>query len=128
MVKYEMEDIEVVMETTGLNKTEAEKYFVQVAKDLGEEAECSLDVLDVIHYETEAKANGTRKEYVTTQKKTTKKPREKKIDKAKQEIIDIIFEALIDYGYDDAVIVNPDKLIEFEDFSINLVRHRPKKG
>ena len=127
MVKYDEEDIEIVMKATGYDKAKAEKYFIEVAKDVEDEAESSLDVLDIIHDEVKAKANGCRREYVATEKTKNRKPREKKVDEEKKKIIEILQKALTENGFN-AIISNVDKSIDFDCYSVNLVKHRtPKK-
>lgn len=126
MVEYDDEDIEIVMNATGYDKAKAEKYFIEVAKDIGDDAECSLDILDIIHSEIKAKANGCRREYVATEKTKNRKPREKKVDEEKKKIIEILQKALTDNGYS-ATIINVDKAIDFDCYTLNLVKHRPPK-
>lgn len=60
---------------------------------------------------------------------TTKerKPREKKVDDEKKEIIEILAKALTDNGYN-AIITNVDKEIDIDGMTVNLVKHRAKKG
>lgn len=65
--------------------------------------------------------------------KKSKKPREKKENPLKKEIIDIIFQTLSDERchFDAVTIRNNEKYIDFSvknrDFTINLVEHRKKK-
>lgn len=126
MVKYDMEDIEIVMKVTGYPKEKAEKYFLEVAKDVGEDAESSLDILDIIHEEVNIKKNGSQREYVATEKTKNRKPREKKIDEEKKKIIEILQKALTENGFN-AIITNIDKAIDFDCYTLNLVKHRPPK-
>lgn len=68
------------------------------------------------------------KNYTQAQvEKTPRKAREKKIDEEKKSIIELLQKCLIENGYISAVITNVDKNIDFEDFTINLIRHRKKK-
>lgn len=75
--------------------------------------------------EAEIKAKGI-KNYVLSEPKKATKPREKKIDEGKAEIIKILHKALTDSGYD-AIISNVDKTIDFGCYTVNLVKHRPPK-
>ena len=76
--------------------------------------------------EMEIKAKGIKNYVQTDVEKKAKKPREKKIDEDKKKIIEIIEKALTDNGYN-AIIVNVDKQIDFGEFTVNLVKHRPPK-
>lgn len=59
-----------------------------------------------------------------------KKPKTRKENPEKRALIEIIYQALVDSGYN-AVITNPEKVIEFsiagQDYSISLTAHRKKK-
>lgn len=61
--------------------------------------------------------------------KKERKPREKKENPLKKQIIDIIFQALSEKY--NAKVTNAEKYIDFSvdglEFTINLVQHRPKK-
>lgn len=61
--------------------------------------------------------------------KKERKPREKKENPLKKEIIDTIFQALSEKY--NAKVTNDEKYIDFSvnglEFTINLVQHRPKK-
>ena len=61
--------------------------------------------------------------------KKERKPREKKENPLKKQIIDIIFQALSEKY--DAKVTNAEKYIDFSvdglEFTVNLVQHRPKK-
>ena len=76
--------------------------------------------------EMEIKAKGIKNYVQAEVEKKAKKPREKKIDEDKKKIIEIIEKALTDNGYN-ATIVNVDKQIDFGEFTVNLVKHRPPK-
>ena len=55
-------------------------------------------------------------------------PREKKIDVEKVAILQILQKALNDNGYN-VTVVNEQKEISFDSFSVTLTKHRPpKKG
>ena len=72
----------------------------------------------------QAKAENTKKE---------RKPREKKENPLKKQIIDIIFQTLSDpqCGFDYVEVTNDEKYIDFSvnglNFTVNLVQHRTKK-
>lgn len=76
--------------------------------------------------EMELKAKGIKNYVQADVEKKAKKPREKKIDEDKKKIIEIIHKALTDNGYG-AIISNVDKSIDFECYTVNLVKHRPPK-
>lgn len=76
--------------------------------------------------EMEIKAKGI-KNYAQSEKPKERKPREKKIDEQKKKIIEIIAKALTDNGYG-AIITNVDKTIDFDCYTVNLVKHRKKEG
>lgn len=65
----------------------------------------------------------------TNSQKKERKPREKKENPLKREIIDTIFTALSEKY--NAKVTNAEKYIDFSidglEFTINLVQHRPKK-
>lgn len=95
-------------------------------------AECEEDGEPITRAEAEEMAKmelGAKeiKNYTQAQvEKTPRKPREKKIDEDKKKVIELIAKALTDNGYN-AIITNVDKSIDFEDMTVNLVKHRPKK-
>lgn len=76
--------------------------------------------------EMEIKAKGIKRYEQSAEPKPQRKPREKKVDEEKAKIIEILAEALKSNGYN-AEVVNVDKQIDFEMFTVNLVKHRPPK-
>ena len=64
-------------------------------------------------------------------KKTERKPRERKINADKREIIQILDDALCNLA-DNVVVRNAEKYIDFyyndKSYTINLVEHRKKEG
>lgn len=56
-----------------------------------------------------------------------RKPRTVKKDKEKIEIISKIYNLLLIQGYDNVTIVNEQREISFNDFSITLTKHRKKE-
>lgn len=67
------------------------------------------------------------KNYAQADKPKKVVKREKKVDVDKAEIIKIIHQALVENGFEDATITNIDKYIDFGNYTINLIKHRPKK-
>lgn len=57
-----------------------------------------------------------------------RKPRTVKKDPEKIEIISKIYNFLLTNGYPNATIVNEQREIKFNDFSVTLTKHRTKKG
>ena len=95
-------------------------------------AECEKDGEPVTREEAEEmaemeiKAKGI-KNYVQGEKSNKpRKPREKKVDEEKKKIIEILQKALTENGFN-AIISNVDKTIDFDCYTVNLVKHRPKK-
>lgn len=75
-------------------------------------------------YETKAKA--LPKKYETTEKAKGKKKRTPKIDAEKTRIVSILNQALIDNGFF-TTVSNVQRTIDFGDYSLTLVKHRPPK-
>lgn len=78
---------------------------------------------EMANMEIKAKECGRRYE------KSTEKPRKKrtvKKDPEKMTIIKILYDCLIDKGYD-AQIVNDTRQIDFGLFSLTLTKHKPPK-
>ena len=63
---------------------------------------------------------------MATEKTKNRKPREKKVDEEKKKIIEILQKALTENGFN-AIITNIDKSIDFDCYTVNLVKHRPPK-
>lgn len=107
--------------------TDIEKLILKIMK------ECEADGEPVTREEAkemaemEIKAKGI-KNYVQSDitERKERKPREKKIDDEKAKIIQILHNALVDNGYS-AIISNVDKSIDFDCYTVNLVKHRPPK-
>lgn len=109
------EQIKNFMEKLQISYEEAEQLLEDDEEDyIGEEGEAMTEKAKAI------------KTYVGGEKKE-RKPREKKVDNEKAEIIKIIEKALTENGYS-ATITNVDKTIDFGCYTVNLVKHRaPKK-
>lgn len=112
-----------------MSREEQIKNFMEKLQISYEEAEQLLedDEEDYIGEEGEAMTEKAKaiKTYVGGEKKE-RKPREKKVDNEKAEIIKIIEKALKENGYS-AKITNVDKTIDFGCYTVNLVKHRPPK-
>ena len=87
-----------------------------VSREEAEEiAKMELKAKEIIRYE---QGEGTPKE---------RKPRTIKKDSEKIEIISKIYNLLLTQGYDNVTIVNEQREISFNDFSITLTKHRKKE-
>lgn len=76
--------------------------------------------------EMEIKAKGIKRYEQAEPTQKAKAKREVKIDSQKVEILQILQKALTDSGYS-AIIVNEQREIAFDDFSVTLTKHRKKK-
>ena len=76
--------------------------------------------------EMEIKAKGIKNYTRAEVENKPKAKREKKVDEDKKKIIEILQKALTENGYC-ATIVNVDKQIDFDNYTVNLVKHRPPK-
>lgn len=103
-----------------------EQLAEDIIKDFAKDGEVisKEDALEMAKMEMGAKEIKNYTQAVPEKKEH--KPREKKIDEDKKKIIEIIAKALTDNGYG-AIIVNVDKQIDFGEFTVNLVKHRPPK-
>ena len=105
--------------------TEIEKLTKQIMKQakLDGEPVTEAEALEMAKMEIGAKdvipTDGTR------EAKKERKPRQPKPEKV--EIIKKIHNFLLTNGFEDATIVNEQREIQFKDFSITLIQHRPKK-
>lgn len=104
---------------------------------IAEACEMYLSDHDLIVNETveELTKNATKNRVTATihsakGEKKDRKPREKKENPVKKEIISKIYSILKDF--DNVTVTNDEKYIDFSienrDFTINLVEHRKKKG
>jgi hypothetical protein len=82
--------------------------------------------------EMEIKANGIKNYTQSDVEKKPRKKREVKKDPAKVTFIHYLEEWLLTTSVEDVTIVNEQKEIAFringEDYSLSLIKHRPKKG
>ena len=100
-------------------------------------AECEADGEPITREEAEEmaemeiKANGI-KNYTTAEEKKPRKKREIKKDPLKVNFIKYLYEWLLTTTVEDVTIVNEQKEISFtihgENYSLSLIKHRPKKG
>lgn len=95
---------------------EAERNNEPVTREEAEEmAEMELKSKENIRYETAEEP-----------KKKERKPPKKDPEKVK--IISEIYDFLLTKGYSDVKIINEQREISFNDFSVTLIKHRTKKG
>ena len=94
--------------------------------------ECEADGEPVTREEAEEmakmemKVKTNIKNYTSTEKvKKPRKPRERKVDNEKLEILKCVAAALESEGYE--VQTEKEVALHFGDYSLRLVRHRPKK-
>lgn len=127
MVEYTKEDIKKVMALLEVDEEKAKKIFDTTAKDLESDnmPTSADDVLYVIELDQKALKNNV-KLYAQSEKPKAQKKSNKKIDEEKKKIIEILQKALTDSGYS-AIITNIDKTIDFDNYTVNLVKHRPPK-
>lgn len=135
MIDYNKDDIKEVMEITGLDEVKAEKLFKSVANDIDDGSDdeiCSYDVIDVIRIEHKAKINGADKNYVKSETKKEKKPRERKVDNEKALILDYLKKGLTLLTDSTTITTENEVKLHFpyngSEYSVTLTKHRPKKG
>lgn len=135
MIEFNNDDIREVMEITGLDEQKAIKLFKSVAKDIDDGTDdevCSYDVIDIIKVEQKAKNNGVDRMYVQSDKPREKAKREVKLDVTKVHFLTVL-KTLIEEGGEavNVQVINPQKEIAFkigeDNYSLNLVKHRPPK-
>ena len=76
--------------------------------------------------ELQARANALPKKYETTEKAKNKRKRTPKIDAEKTRIVSILNQALIDNGFS-TTVSNIQRAIDFGDYTLTLIKHRPPK-
>lgn len=134
MIEFNNDDIQEVMEITGLDKSKATKLFQSVAKDIDDgfdDEVCSYDVIEIIKTENKVKASGSDKVYAKADKPKPKAKKEVKLDDTKVSLIKALTELLEGMPIENISIANPQKEITFtigtDCYSLNLVKHRPPK-
>ena len=126
--------------TYNISDAEVDKLVDTLDISIAEACEMILSDKDVIVNDTvEALTKNAQKNHVTNTihgakgEKKERKPREKKENPLKKEIIQIIQDAFYncELAFDEISIKNDEKyidlLIEDREFTINLVEHRKKK-
>lgn len=128
MVKYTKEHLEKVMSMLDVSEEKAKNIFDTTAKDLESDGipTSADDVLYVIELDQKALKNNVKLYAQSEKPKKAQKKSTKKVDEEKKKIIEILQKALTDSGYN-AIITNVDKTIDFENYTVNLVKHRPPK-
>lgn len=132
MIEYNADDIKEVMEITGLDKGKAEKLFKEVAKDIDDGIDdevCSYDVIDVIKMEHKGKVNGVNRHQESGDKPKERKPRERKVDTEKAELLKMLAVGLVEN--DITVTTENEVKLHFNyngsAYSVTLTKHRPPK-
>ena len=126
--------------TYNISDTEVDKLVDTLDISIAEACEMILSDKDVIVNDTvEALTKNAQKNHVTNTihgakgEKKERKPREKKENPLKKEIIQIIQDAFYncELAFDEISIKNDEKYIDLlindREFTINLVEHRKKK-
>ena len=109
------EQIQKYMVSLGLSREDAEQLWEDDQADfIGEEGE-----------EMTQKAKQIRR-YEQSDEPRKKGGRQIKEDTEKKQVLELLLTTLKENGYNAEIVSS--KEIKFNDFSISLVRHRPKKG
>lgn len=137
MVEYNNDDLQEVMDFTGLTKAKAEKLFKEFIHDLDDGTDDELnsfDIIDAIKLEWKAKQNGSEKIYAkaeTTEKKP-KKSKERKVDNEKAFLLGILQGALSQQLDNPNIVMETETKLHFtfggNDYTIMLTKHRQKKS
>ena len=108
------------MSALKISREEAEQLYADDQADyIGEEGE-----------KMTAKAKEIRRYEKSDSEKTSRKPKERKVDKEKALILDLVRAALKEYGVKDAETYNEQKIhftLGGDSYSITLTKHRPLK-
>ncbi len=106
-----------------------DKKLETLAKKIMKEAEADgepvtfEEAVEMAEMELKAKGAGIDKVQPAERKKRTAPPP----DAEKVEIIEKLYNFLLTNGEDSAIITNVQREIQFRDYSIQLIKHRPKK-
>lgn len=117
------QQIEQYMKSLQISREEAEQLYEDDQEDyIGEEGEQMTE-----------KAKEIRR-YEQSAEKKARKPREKKIDQEKVEIIDFLYTEMLNSGhieFKETTVKNEQKEITFRvgenEYSLTLTKHRPPK-
>lgn len=109
------QEIQRHIEVLGLTREQAEQLWKEDNADYVNE--------EMAEMERKAKAN---RRYEQSDKPRVKAKREPKIDQEKVKIIEVLVKALAESGYNPQT-ENPQREITFGEFSVTLIKHRPKK-
>lgn len=117
------QQIEQYMKSLQISREEAEQLYEDDQEDyIGEEGEQMTE-----------KAKEIRR-YEQSAEKKERKPREKKIDQEKVEIIDFLYTEILNNGhieFENVNVIKPQKEITFRigenKYSLTLTKHRPPK-
>ena len=103
------------MEHLQISRAEAEQLYEDDKDDfIGEEGEKFQAKAETIHRKTERKSPKSKKKRVPKQ------------DPEKLKIVSILAECLAESGYNPE-IKNPQRQIDFGEYSLTLIKHRPPK-
>jgi hypothetical protein len=105
--------IQNYMKCLSISREEAEQLWADDNNDFIGEGE-----------ELQARANALPKKYESTEK--AKKKRTVKKDEEKMRIVSILNQALIDNGFS-TTVSNVQRAIDFGDYTLTLIKHRPPK-
>lgn len=101
-----------------------EKLIKEIMKDL----DCTREEAEEVA-EMEIKAKGIKR-YEKAEETKPRKPRERKVDEIKKDLMDL-FEVTLKLAQIEILSVKNESEISFkykdQDFSIKLIKHRPKK-
>ena len=106
-----------------MSKDKLVKQIMKQAKADGEPV-TEAEALEMAEMELKASANSVR---TVSEEPKPRKKREVKLDPEKVEIIKKIYDFLLTSGEESATIVNEQREIDFRNYTITLIKHRPKK-
>ena len=130
MLQYEKEDVEQIMEWTNLSYAQAEKYLLDVYKDV--QSENVFDLLDCIELEVKSKQNPKRN-YVKSAENSAKKARKPKTVKISQNKQELFYKLalFLQNEYENVEILTENKLFQVkigsDVFKIDVIQQRNKK-
>ena len=112
-----------------VNKMDKEKLINDIMKDAAEDGEpiTREEAEEMAEMELKAKSN---RRYEQAEVKKPRKPKERKVDSIKKEILELLTEVLVDYG---CLITSTKTETEISfnfngvNYTLKLTKHRPKK-